>query len=96
VQSLWSLLPLQLSHQYSSANLEAQASEFLEDAIRTLPRGKRDTGIVIFQEFLQCWNELRKKFETYIQCGHELEQNSEIPQFFSKDENPEADPNFLG
>jgi hypothetical protein len=77
--------------KYSSKNLEQQASESLEDAILALPRGKQDFGFQLLREFLKCWCELQAKFETYMQCGHELSENSVIPAFVSKHDNPTAD-----
>jgi hypothetical protein len=72
--------------RYSASDVEEQAScEYLEDAIASLPIGKREFGNLIVQEFLGCWDELQKHFETYMQCGHELAENSPIPAFVSKD-----------
>ena len=81
--------------KYSSKNLEQQASESLEDAILALPRGKQDFGFQLLREFLKCWCQLQAKFETYMQCGHELSENSVIPAFVSKYDNPNSDVIFL-
>jgi hypothetical protein len=74
--------------RYEESRVEEQASEFLEDAIASLPIGKREVGHAIYQEFLRCWKELQEHFQNYMQCGHELAENSYIPMFVSKDDDP--------
>jgi hypothetical protein len=77
--------------RYSSKTVDEQSLESLEDAIRSLPRGKQDFGFHLLGQFLQCWNQLQSKFETYLQCGGELRENAPIPAFVSKDDHPDSD-----
>jgi hypothetical protein len=81
--------------RYSSKNLEEQASEYLEDAIQKLPSGEKEKGMRIFKDFLRCWHELQRHFENYMQCNGEIAENSPIPPFVSKVDDPDSDLPFL-
>lgn len=80
------------AYRYNESRLEEQANELLEDAIASLPSGKQEVGYAILQEFLLCWKELQEHFENYLQCGHELRDNSIIPAFVSNDDDPNGTP----
>jgi len=78
------------AYRYDESRLEEQADELLEDAIASLPSGKQEVGYAILQEFLLCWKELQEHF--YLQCGHEISDNSIIPAFVSNDDDPNGTP----